>query len=230
MFKVEGKGTHFWIEEGKLTPLMSWTSHNGHTMRLSGRTFSREATGNQWFKELVVERDDAVVFNATSRATFHHDAPMDVEMDGNLVHPAPPSGDVNVLNSKDSGLKMWVSKQGQEQKVNVRAGGALLEIISARAAKFTNEKMQTRYKHLNLRFPHGFPGDAKGLFAELAGLQPMTETTQAVLMRPPRPDEPKTKPLWSMWCNPPEACEGKGKASALVAPWLMPLASFAEQK
>lgn len=230
MFKVEGKGTHFWIDEGQLTPLMSWTSRNGHELRLSGRTFSREATGNQWFKELVVERDEIVVFNATARATFRHDAPMDVEMDGKLVHPAPPSGDVSVLNSKSSGLKMWVSKQGQEQKVNVRAGGVLIEIVSARAAKFAREKMQTRYKHLNLRFPRGFPGDARGLFAELAGLQPMTEATQTVLMRPSRPDVPKPKPNWSIWCNPPEACEGKGAASALVAPWLMPLASFAHEK
>jgi hypothetical protein len=229
MFKVDGKGTHFWLEEGKLTPLMSWRSMNGHSMTLSGRTFSRNSTANQWFKELVVDRDGVVVFNATARATFHHAAPMDVELDGELIQPAPPSGDVTVLSSKTSGLKMWVSKQGAEQKVNVRAGGTLIEVVSARAAKFAHEKMQTRYKHLNIRFPHGFPGDASGLFAELAGLQPMSDATQALLVQAEAPGAPAPNATSSRWCDPPEACAGKGKASTDVAPWLFPLASLAEK-
>ena len=40
MFKVNGKGVHFWLKAGELTPLLTSSA-----ITLSGRTFDREDTG-----------------------------------------------------------------------------------------------------------------------------------------------------------------------------------------
>jgi len=61
MFKVNGTGTHFWLSEGIMTPLLT----SGDIM-LSGKTFSRPDTGHQWFDELTVSNKGKVVLDVTT--------------------------------------------------------------------------------------------------------------------------------------------------------------------
>ena len=58
MVRVNGTGTHFWAKEGVLMPLLSWTAHdhdNRALYELSGKSFSYEKSGNQWFNQFVVQ-------------------------------------------------------------------------------------------------------------------------------------------------------------------------------
>ena len=41
MFKVNGTGTHFWLREGQLTPLLTWGGEDGESEKvLLGKTFA----------------------------------------------------------------------------------------------------------------------------------------------------------------------------------------------
>ena len=68
------------------------------------------------------------------------------------------------------------SKTGADQ-LHVQAGGLEVSIFISKASKFTSEKDQVKFSHLNMRFDSGLPKNCAGVFAELAGLQPMKPTT-----------------------------------------------------
>ena len=61
----------------------------------------------------------------------------------------------------------------------VQAGGLEVSIYTSKAAKFASKAAQARYMHLNFQLRGGIPKDAKGLFAEIAGVVPMSAATQA---------------------------------------------------
>ena len=67
IFKHNGTSTHFWIKAGVSTPLLKWPSHDGmNALELSGKTFARKATGDQWFKELVVAQGETTVVRVSA--------------------------------------------------------------------------------------------------------------------------------------------------------------------
>ena len=70
MFKVNGTGSHFWLLEDKMTPLLTWpgspcqkTPCKKTTMTFSGKTFKRAETGHQWFNEFAVSEGETPVFS-----------------------------------------------------------------------------------------------------------------------------------------------------------------------
>ena len=46
-FTKPGTGTHFWLKEGLLTPLLTYATEHDEFV-LYGKTFARVETGNQW--------------------------------------------------------------------------------------------------------------------------------------------------------------------------------------
>ena len=73
MFKVNGTGAHFWLMEGKLTPLLTWpaspckkTPCQKTIMTFSGKTFKRPETGHQWFDEFTVSEGEALVLSVAT--------------------------------------------------------------------------------------------------------------------------------------------------------------------
>lgn len=223
MFKLgaTGKGLHFWLTEGVLTPLLFWHSAAGLTMELSGRTVTHRETGHQWFKEIAVARDGvnvlrAVAHDPTPRPTHgywldnatearsqaaeaeHETGPLEVQLDETPVRSSNLSSEVQ-LRSKRAALT--VSLTNHQRKLRVEAstlqgpkrtgedwsrGGLVLELVSARAAKFdtSSKEAAAKYHHLNLHLVSGIPVGATGAFAELAGSQPMSEHVRALLKRP----------------------------------------------
>ena len=73
------------------------------------------------------------------------------------------------------------------QKLAIDARGLKLEIHSSDApAKYVGRRAHlntpAKYMHLNLGFPNGIPkGASGGVFAEMAGIAPMTQRTREVL-------------------------------------------------
>lgn len=166
MFKSHnGTAVHFWITEGVLTPLLVWTSAENQTFELSGRTFARKATGNQWFKQLVFAQNGEKVIDVTAVAN------------GMKVRKTPRTG-----VASDAA---HVTTQG-DQLVMVEANGVHFEVKPAGAAKFASKALRAEYTHLNVAFPSGIPAGvgATGIFAQLAGNEPMLVATQELLKRP----------------------------------------------
>ena len=188
MFKIDGKGTHFWVAPGQLTPLLEWPSAQGK-FSLSGKVFTRAETGNQWFEQLVVKRDGDVVLDV--RVNQSALGAMHALLDGRTIRPV--SG---IYKSALEGVTATVSDlpasshvghdDESAQQLLVHAAGLTLTIYPSKAAKFEAKREQDRNAHLNLRFEAGIPLDARGLFAELSGAVPMSEATRALLKHPAR--------------------------------------------
>ena len=71
-------------------------------------------------------------------------------------------------------------------RLDVKAGGVSVNIYPTVAKKFSSEENQTKYEHLNVEFSQGISQDAKGIFAELAGVRKMSEATAELLRQPPK--------------------------------------------
>ena len=141
MYVHNGKGVHFYLAVGQLTPLLQWMGPDNLTMELHGTTFQNPKTGNQWFRRLVVTQNTSTVLADVS--TDH-------------------------------------TRFGEQQTVD--EGGLTLSIHQSAATKFAeNDERQLEDGHLNLKFEGAIPDDATGLFAELAGVQPMSVATKSLL-------------------------------------------------
>jgi len=68
--------------------------------------------------------------------------------------------------------------------ISARAGGIAITIYASQATKFASGPGQAKYEHLNINFDGGVPTDAKGIFAELAGVQEISEATTSLLKQP----------------------------------------------
>lgn len=176
IFKFNGTGTHFWVKEGVLTPLLTWPSSDGHVLELSGRTFARTATGDQWFKELVLGNNGDVVLTLTAQSAHKKSGPM-------LVHKSANTTAVNITVHEakgQSGGRQWA------ESVEVTANGIAFSVKSASATKFAHNGPRDEFHHLNLDFPHGVNTGigATGIFAQLARVEPMLAATKEMLKRP----------------------------------------------
>ena len=66
----------------------------------------------------------------------------------------------------------------------VKAGDLALSIFQERAKKFSSQANKDKYEHLNAKFLTSIPKNAKGIFAELAGVQEMSKATRSLLKTP----------------------------------------------
>ena len=102
MFKVNGTGSHFWLIEGKLTPLLKWSASpcqktpcQKTTMTFSGKTFKRPETGHQWFDEFVLsEGETPVVSVATDNGELQ------IKFKGKNVQHASDASSVRALRAR----------------------------------------------------------------------------------------------------------------------------------
>ena len=77
-------------------------------------------------------------------------------------------------------MSIELDKKGAQ----VKAGALTLNIYSSQATKYSSGAEKVKYVHLNINFASGIPTDAKGIFAELAGVREMSEATAALLKQP----------------------------------------------
>ena len=61
------------------------------------------------------------------------------------------------------------------RRLQVDAGGLQLTINMAKAIKFDKELDRVKWAHLNVNLNNGLPAGSEGIFAELVGLQPLSE-------------------------------------------------------
>jgi len=164
MFKHNGTGTHFWIKEDVLTPLLLWRTADGLVMELSARTFNRPETGNQWIKQVVVAQNGTTVLDVSATTD---DRQMRVK------RPARAGKDVNI-------------QVGEDNLVDIEANGVRFVLKPAQATKFYGHDTRHKYEHLDMQFPDGISAAAKptGIFAQLAGVQPMLAATKELLVEP----------------------------------------------
>ena len=167
MFKYKGTGTHFWIKEDVLQPLLEWRTVDGHALELSGRTFARKSTGNQWFKQLIIAQDGDVLLDVAAQSAGNPGGPMTVKRPTSTS----PAG-VNITETNE--------------RVYFESNGVAFDVKSASAVKFDADAARDKFHHLNLAFASGIPRGvgATGIFAQLAGLEPMLAATKEMLKRP----------------------------------------------
>jgi len=164
MFKINGKGTHFWLKAGESTPLLT-----SGAITLSGRTFDRPDTGNQWFDQFTISNNGKAVLDVAMS-----NGQAVVKLDGKVVQ----TGKLNA-----NGVEVEFGKKG-ERLLAVKAGALAVDIYPSAAEKFSSDKDKDKYEHLNIDFQGGIPKDSKGVFAEFAGVQAMSEATNALLKKP----------------------------------------------
>jgi hypothetical protein len=159
MFKVNGTGAHFWIKEGELTPLMSWTADapkEGQAptrFTLIGKTFGNPNTGSQWFDEFLVSDGTNTLYRAS--------------MEDSVMKVKDPSTDEQ-------------AREMEETQFDV--GGFRMNVFSSLATKYGRRNAdRVKYTHLNIDFVDFLPPDAIGIFPELSGNKPMTAATKALL-------------------------------------------------
>ena len=203
MFMVNGSSRHFWTKAGEASQLMSWrvddidsaklaaldnpktTQKEREALRkelvdtswtLKGTTFDRPDTGNQWFDQLSVSRDDKTV--------------LDVKFTGGKLHVSLDGQDINFrenkympLRSATQDLELEMTPDDEQLEVSTSVGHTF-KIWPSMARDLTKNKDLTKYRHLNIDFPQGLPAGAAGLFAELAGVVQVSNATKMLLQRP----------------------------------------------
>ena len=98
MFKVNGQGVHFWIKEGSLQQLMTWTDpKTGSPVSIEGKTFGHPTTNHQWFDEFRLKRGTDTV------ARFYMEKGQMVAKSSGA--PVPQDGDAEITLG---GLKMRI--------------------------------------------------------------------------------------------------------------------------
>ena len=140
MFKVNGTGAHFWIKEGELTPLMSWTAADASNesraptrFTLIGKTFGNPTTGSQWFDEFLVSDGESTLYRASMS-------------DGVMKVEDPSTG--------------GQAREMTETQFDV--GGFRMNVFRSLATKYKRWKDRVKYAHLNIDFLDSLPPDAIG--------------------------------------------------------------------
>jgi len=192
MFKVNGTGTHFWLQAGVLSPLLVWTALDGSKMQLAGKTFHSEDALNQWFNQFVIKRDGQMILDVnvkdSAQGSRQLSGTMDVKVDGKVIDPLSPKPVRGALmySSAKAAVSATLSKKndGFSDVLATTAGGLKMSIYSSKAIKFNSSKVSNKYMHLNIKFDEGLPAGSSGVFTELAGNKKLSEATRALLMPP----------------------------------------------
>ena len=163
MFKHNGTGTHFWIKEDVLTPLLLWRTADWLVMELSARTFNRPETGNQWIRQVVVAQNGTTVLDVSATTD---------ERQISVKRPARAGKDVHI-------------QVGKDDTIDVEANGVRFVLKPAQATKFYGHETRHKYEHLDMQFPEGISAvPSQRAFAQLAGVQPMLAATKELLVEP----------------------------------------------
>ena len=102
-----------------------------------------------------------------------------------LFRPHSPLSPLAVASFCASQLNAdGVEVEFDTEGIKTKAGALAVTIYSSQATKFASGTDKAKYEHLNINFASGIPTDAKGIFAELAGVQKMSEATTALLKQP----------------------------------------------
>ena len=178
MFKNGDKSMHLWLKQDAETPLLKWKSGEGHNFTLRGKTFGSQGNGkqNQWFNQMCIARNGVVLLNAT--VLPNHQGSMRVAVSRDMAKYVTSDEARHVSFAKSATQTLDMGK-----KLMIQDDSLTLTITSAPANKFSTEKERLMNAHLDLRFVGGLPQHARGIFAEMAGVQPMTKETNA-LIRP----------------------------------------------
>ena len=195
--KNHENATRLWLPTGVLKTLLTWEATGGKTLSLVGKTFhpkhSNSSRGvkktDQWFSQLLITIDDAARGQGEVRvldvtASQEDLGTMEVALDDKLMTPVP--GKDTYTSQEHHKVSFTVSKRSKTgaDMLHVQAGGLAMSVFISKASKFTSEKDQVKFSHLNMRFDSGLPKNSAGVFAELAGLQPMKPITEKLLVRP----------------------------------------------
>ena len=143
----------------------------------------------QWFDQLLITIDDVARGQGEVRvldvsASQEDLGTMEVALDDKLMTPVP--GKDTYISQEHHKVGFTVSKRSKTgaDMLHVSAGGLAMSIFISKASKYTSEKDQVKFSHLNMRFDSGLPKSSTGILAELAGLHPMKPTTEKLLQRP----------------------------------------------
>ena len=197
MFKQPGSpGKHIWLQAGQLTQLLSWRSPEAPHGRflLWGRTMGNEDEGHSWFDRFAITHDAKPIFDVE---TTPDDAQMLVVVDGKPIPDAPTKGHASRHSSKRAGGQLTVTRlperlsashmgQHHVETLDIDVGGVRIELWSSLAEKYDDSEEQHKYMHLNLNIRSDLSTirEAHGVFAELAGIQTMSQATVAMTKRP----------------------------------------------
>lgn len=179
MFHVFGSAPqHFWLSEGHLTPLLHWESGElGSKFTLLGKAYGNPHTGNQWFDQIVVEKDATPV--------------LDMSIDGAGQEQGSTKPEASFKHAEAAGADTAIEIGADRRSASVQAGGLRLNVQMTNSTKFASQAAQFQHRHLNVKFTNAIPAGATGVFAELAGVQPMSEATTALLKPVPTKRQPR---------------------------------------
>jgi len=187
-FGEKHNATRLWLPSDKLTPLLKWNSEGGRPMQLLGKTFHPKggkgdvSKNNEWFDQLVIKHGLATVLDVSTNV----DEPgtMKVTLDDKVVKPE--KGKDTYISAEHHKISFQASKRANTNadQLHIEAADLALSIYISKASKFNKEKDQVKYAHLNMKFDNGLPTDGSGIFAELAGMEPMSPATAKLLERP----------------------------------------------
>ena len=117
---------------------------------------------------------------------------MKVALDNRIVDPMP--GEVTYTSEAHPMIKFTVTERRDKKRFNVdgergrllhvKAGDLRMKIYMTKATKFKSERDRVRWAHLNVNIESGLPPNSYGIFAELAGIQPLSPATKKLLVRP----------------------------------------------
>lgn len=200
MFRAGDRYTKLVMPEGKLQPLLSWTTSEGSKCVLHGSTVSagdddEEDQEAQWFTHFRVEVNGTTVLDVDRvlpDGGHSKTTKMQVKLDGKGVAAAQPglsSPEQHNSANRVVGLKLGTMGKrfigsSRAERLVLNAGGMPMEITSAAARKFKSGKMQVKYAHFNLHIDK-LPAGATGLIAELKGMQPLSRESMTYLREEP---------------------------------------------
>merc|ERR1711939_344887 len=120
---------------------------------------------NEWFDQLVIKHGLATVLDVSTNV----DEPgtMKVALDDKVVKPE--KGKDTYISAEHHKISFQASKRANTNadQLHIEAGDLALSIYISKASKFDN----------------GLPTDGSGIFAELAGMEPMSPATAKLLER-----------------------------------------------
>ena len=178
-------------------PLLIFGSQSG-PLKLTGSTMSSPAlerhAPSEWFNGLEITASGRSVLKVSvleaskdskgeDRAARTPTAarPLAIYLDGNHVdHFSAETPSVSAESQLLPGLKV---SRTSPTAVSVQLPQFNISLESEKATKFMSPELQSKYEHLNLQLSK-VPADAKGLMAELSGLQQLSAATKAALATP----------------------------------------------
>ena len=202
MFRAGDMYTKLVMPEGKLQPLLAWNTSDGARCVLHGATISAgnddEAEKDaQWFTHFRIEVNGTTVMDVSrvvpDIAHGQLASKMRVALDQKEIPVALPGVTAPEQHNSASrvvGLKLGTMGKRtigmhRAERLVLTAGGMAMEITSAAARKFKSARLQVKFAHFNLHIDK-LPAGARGLIAELKGMQPLSNKSMSYLRQEPR--------------------------------------------